>query len=301
METPNHLGGHAGMTHIDIGALKWAIKTLGVKSARDVGCGTGDMVKHMLDAGLDAYGIEGDPTLNWGRPEKFIRHDYTLGDLNIVEGADLGWCVEVLEHIEEEYLPNVFSTFRDCEFVIVTAAPPGTEAAHHHVNCKDQNYWIAKFFEFGFDFAPDLTAQLRSASTMTRNFMRETGMVFIRNPELDDISVSEETEDESAEWKAIEKSFESHTHTEDGIFVGEIPIDEDEVHDGETISAEDVECDIDLQNACNSVHVIAELKQKYELSDNKDIVFEDGDYFIVTLNKNGTIRKGSKKPLTDEN
>lgn len=191
MQTPNHLGGHAGITHIDIGAIKWAAIKLNIKSARDVGCGMGDMVKIMLDMGIDAYGIEGDPNINWGRPDKFIRHDYTVDFLQILDSYDLAWCVEVLEHIEEQYLPNVFETFKSAKYVIVTAAPPGTESAHHHVNCQDERYWKRKFREYGFRFKTNLTKELREASTMTRNFMRETGMVFENTRAFEDKNESE--------------------------------------------------------------------------------------------------------------
>jgi hypothetical protein len=41
-------------------------------------------------------------------------------------------------------------------------------------------YWVNKFDQFGFDFDVDLTNELREASTMTKKFMRENGLVFIR-------------------------------------------------------------------------------------------------------------------------
>lgn len=178
MHTPDHLGGHGGITHIDEGVLDWAIDILNPKTAYDIGCGTGDMVKHMLDKGIDATGIEGDPALNWGRPEKFIRHDFTQGPLNLGHPVDLGWAVEFLEHIDEEYLDNVFSVFRDCRYVIVTAAPPGTEEAHHHVNCQPTKYWKRVFREHGFRYKVNHTSAIRERSTMGREFMRETGIVF---------------------------------------------------------------------------------------------------------------------------
>ena len=178
MQTPNHLGGHAGITHIDVGAMKWAIDKLEVKSALDVGCGPGDMVKLMLDNNIDALGIDGDPNLNWGNPGKFIRHDYTTGKLGYEFPVDLVWCVEVLEHVEEQYLDNLFETFDNARYVIVTAAPPGTESAHHHVNCQTSAYWKKTFNERGFRFKRTWTRELREASSMSRDFMRETGIVF---------------------------------------------------------------------------------------------------------------------------
>ncbi len=332
----SHLGGHAGIVHVDIGAMDWAIKVLGIKSARDIGCGPGHQVKHMLDRGLDAYGIDGDPTLNWGRPDKFIRHDYTTEGLHIAEGADLGWCVEVLEHIEVQYLPNVFDTFRDCEFVIVTAAPPGTEDSHHHVNCRDQEYWIEKFYDFGFDFAFDLTAELRSISTMERNFMRETGMVFVRNLELDKDADADTKEmdnpftkedddvpnyqrkpnaprphdviDEMTEAKLTncaeviakirEELKENHDVDLDQetakILIEEIRKEEEEARNAGYDNS-NVPVTFDENGKAQLYHPIT----KEPLDANKDLVEEDGKMYIVTRNKNGTIRKGSKKLLSE--
>jgi hypothetical protein len=43
---PQHLGGHENETHIDDGALSYIIKTFGIGSMVDIGCGPGGMVDH---------------------------------------------------------------------------------------------------------------------------------------------------------------------------------------------------------------------------------------------------------------
>lgn len=338
METPLHLGGHAGIVHEDLGALAWAKQKFGIKSAVDVGCGPGHMVKHMLDAGIDARGIDGDPNLTWGRPEKFIRQDYSIDGVGVMVNdgpVDLGWAVEFLEHVEEQYLPNVFKTFEDCKVLIVTAAPPGTEAGHHHVNCKDIEYWKAKFLEFDFYFDAEATVQLRAASKMTRNFMRETGMVFINGkfaPEwlkiemnmekyVDPLSEDFDGDDGSEQPDSVEVAIEDVPYSNKPLILGVIDdaveevlnadgvVDMNELH--ETILQKH---DLGLEQGLKDMFV-AELKKEAveelaeeakevtkvnpvtgePLRDNQDTILEDGSIYLVTYNKNGSIRKGSKK------
>ena len=60
MTLEEHLGGHNGVTHLDEGALRWAISTLKIESMLDVGCGPGGMVELAEWYGLDSHGIDGD-------------------------------------------------------------------------------------------------------------------------------------------------------------------------------------------------------------------------------------------------
>ena len=174
-EVPPHLGGHAGITHLDPGALRFATD-IGCTSMIDIGCGPGGMVDLALDLGFRTLGIDGDPT--------FLDHpliqniDYTKRPYLPEHRSDLGWTCEFLEHVEERFLDNVFTTFSKCRYIFATAAPPGA-GGHHHVNCKDTDYWIQQFESRGFAFEKELTDKLRAKSTMQRAFVRDTGMVFL--------------------------------------------------------------------------------------------------------------------------
>ena len=74
------------------------------------------------------------------------------------------------------------ATFRRCKYALVTFAPPDTPG-HHHVNCRTEDYWIAQFKKYGFDFDADHTGHIRKASTMGRDFMRDNGLFFTRQNE----------------------------------------------------------------------------------------------------------------------
>ena len=182
---PEHLGGGERRCHSDTGALQFAIDTWGIKSMIDIGCGRACVVKDAIDMGIDAMGIDGDPgTLhgeyNFTRPDvPFLLHDYTEGPAAIDGEYDLCWSVEFLEHVDEKYMDNWMEDVKRCKYVICTHAEPG-DGGRHHVNEQYHDYWVEKFDDYGFNFAVDLTQELREASTMTKKFMRQNGLVFIR-------------------------------------------------------------------------------------------------------------------------
>jgi len=146
----------------------------------DVGCGPGGMREVAESMGVDWTGVDGDPAVC--HSTSGIRmHDFTLGPVErVVDGGfDLAWSVEFLEHVEERYVPNYMQLFAKCAIVACTAAPPGYPG-HHHVNCRSLEYWQGVFAAHGFRFDAAATAELRSASTMTKGFMAATGMLFKR-------------------------------------------------------------------------------------------------------------------------
>jgi len=180
-DTYKHLGGHSNLTHIDIGALRFLIEDTNAKTMLDVGCGPGGMLKAAINEGLNPTGIDGFPGDNQESGVKIIIHDFAQGSYPHSEQTfDLGWSCEFVEHVEEKYLENYMHSFSRCETVAITFAPPGTPG-HHHVNCRDQSYWIEIFERNGFSFDEDGTKQLRTVSTMKRDFVRKHGLLFRKN------------------------------------------------------------------------------------------------------------------------
>lgn len=179
-----HLGGHLGITHTDEGALKW-IRDMGNKTMLDVGCGPGGNIAVALDLGINAYGFDGDYNLTASVPSELLSrisfNDLTKCSYNAQRTFDFIWCCEVAEHIEEAYTPNLIKTLRDNVkeggIVMMTANEgPGV----HHVNRKPPEWWVAKMAEFGLKHDPELTAKLKEVSTMKREFIRETGNIYIK-------------------------------------------------------------------------------------------------------------------------
>ena len=178
MNLPDHLGGHQGKTHSDVGVLKYFIENFNIKSMLDVGCGPGGQVLQAREMGLHATGIDGDYTVQ--RPgNDWVIHDYTLGQSPIDKEVDLVWSCEFVEHVYEEYMPNFLKDFALGKMVCMTYAPPGFPG-HHHVNCQPESYWIDQMDKIGFDFSSELTKNVRQVSTQRKKFVKKRGLVFTK-------------------------------------------------------------------------------------------------------------------------
>lgn len=189
----NHLGGHAGITHLDHGALDWLIESFNVKTMVDIGCGPGGMVSLAKEKGIEVLGIDGDPTLKnkWFDKELFLLHDFTIGSPDINRTFDLAWSVEFVEHVEEKYMDAYLGVFKLAKNIVITFAPPGWPG-HHHVNCQPEEYWIEKFSNYNLEYSEVYTKKLRETSTMnvgvkpaisrgkewSRTFVKDRGLFF---------------------------------------------------------------------------------------------------------------------------
>lgn len=175
----SHLGGHLNKTHVDLGSLKAINSLYGVNFMVDIGCGPGDMVREAQSMGIRAVGIDGDTSLadRWeGIP--VIAHDFRKPFAWDGE-YDLAWSVEFLEHVEEEYMENFLPIFCKAKYIMCTAAPPGTPG-HHHVNCREKEYWIDIFESRGYTYDEEDTKYIKQLSTMRKPFIKNNGMFFRR-------------------------------------------------------------------------------------------------------------------------
>lgn len=141
----------------------------GIYSYIDVGCATGDLVFEMYRRGYHAWGIEGSRNC-W---------DHRLTDrIEIVDirlpmvhplRYDLCTCLEVMEHIEEEYANiMVDNLIKLSDKILISAAPPG-QKGHYHVNCQPMVYWIEKFSLRGYRHVPVLTNAWRNSLIQWRD------------------------------------------------------------------------------------------------------------------------------------
>jgi len=118
--------------------------------------------------------------------DEFVFHDYTTGKYILDETYDLGWSVEFLEHVGEEYLDNIFSALSCCKVVCCTHALPN-QSGVHHVNCRKPKYWIDVFKKYGFRHDTRSSLYIKIISDMKDSrtsdlifpYMKRTGMILI--------------------------------------------------------------------------------------------------------------------------
>ena len=148
---------------------------LGVKSFLDIGCGEGQAMKYFADRDCEVCGIEGcsEAIRKHVMPSRVLNHDYRNGPLEMIP-YDLVWCCEVLEHIEEEFLPNVRM---EGKFIAISPATVG-QKGHHHVNCQLPEYWINVMQLRGRRLAPEIT-KASKIGLDPKNYYARNGMVFI--------------------------------------------------------------------------------------------------------------------------
>ena len=173
-----HLGGHAGKTCVDPAILKDIKNKYNIQSMIDIGCGPGGMQKVAKDAGITWHGIDGDYTVVQNTDITTL-HDFTKGKPALKNKYDLSWSVEFLEHVEEKYMDNYMYVFSLSDYICCTAAPTGA-TGHHHVNCKDLDYWKDAFGQYGYTYDESYTDHLKQISVMRKNFYKRSGMFFYK-------------------------------------------------------------------------------------------------------------------------
>jgi SAM-dependent methyltransferase len=123
------------------------------RSALDVGCGQGDWLKALMDAGVgDVLGVDGD----YVRREElripaecFRAHDLTR-PLDSGRRFDVALCLEVAEHLPAESAEPLIRTLTAAApAVVFSAAVPG-QGGLHHINEQWPWYWQELFQNQGY-------------------------------------------------------------------------------------------------------------------------------------------------------
>lgn len=153
----HHYGKHFNTTAADI-IVPFIIEIFSPASVVDIGCGIGTWLKVFKENGVaDILGIDGHHVSDTGRllipGENFVAKDLkviSFGEFK--KKFDMALCLEVAEHLKEEYADNLVAAL--CSFsdvIVFSAAMPG-QTGENHLNEQYPTYWSKKFLDRGFVF-----------------------------------------------------------------------------------------------------------------------------------------------------
>jgi len=165
---------------------KFLVELFSIGSVIDLGCGEAHTAKFFHDLGLRVKGVEGcKKAIEESVLPGFVDlHDFVDGPYLSKESWDFVWCCEVVEHIQEEHLDNLLNTIKltNCSHIALTHALPG-QGGWHHVNCREQNYWLKKFKEIGYSLN-DITEKARILAYLDSplNHFTKSGLILTASP-----------------------------------------------------------------------------------------------------------------------
>ena len=161
----------------------WLLEKYNPAIVCDVGCAEGHAIKHFLEKGHGAWGIDGcvEVLENAVVPrECIVIHDYSIGAVSTdreIQCPDLVYSCEFVEHVEQKYMENFLKTFDMARVVCFTHAFVG-QPGHHHVNCQEPDFWISAMEERGFSW--DEQASIESRQVAGRSHWERSGLVFTK-------------------------------------------------------------------------------------------------------------------------
>jgi 2-polyprenyl-3-methyl-5-hydroxy-6-metoxy-1,4-benzoquinol methylase len=139
--------------------LDW-FEEYGVKSVLDAGCGSGKMLRRLrrLKPNLKLHGID----IANNAPSEDLRNLFTQGTLwdnSIYPEVDAIVCVDVMEHIPEQYIGHVLSNFSQFaeKFVFLSISLIPDNFGSYligeplHLTLRDLSWWFQKFAKHGYE------------------------------------------------------------------------------------------------------------------------------------------------------
>lgn len=149
------------------------------QTALDLGCGNGAYVRHLIAAGIDCRGYDGNPHTAEISDGLCATFDLTDQVPSGIRKADWVVCLEVAEHIPAEYESDFLDNldYHNVHGVILSWAVPG-QPGHGHVNTQPNDYVISQMESRGYTYDLLRSEDLRAASTLS--WFANTIMVFTR-------------------------------------------------------------------------------------------------------------------------
>lgn len=172
----NVIGGDPNTYYPDL--WKFLISEYKVKSVLDIGCGEGYSLNFFKENGVFTFGIDGAESnifkcLSMGHSGSII--DLSKQSFCSPFLFDLGWCCEVVEHVEEKFVLNIINSFKNCKILCMTHALPN-QGGYHHVNCKNWDYWVDLMHSNGFQLLKNESK--KSRKFYPKSYWGKTGLIF---------------------------------------------------------------------------------------------------------------------------
>lgn len=139
----------------NLGALKSAeiivpivIDLIRPKSVVDVGCALGEFLYFFKEYGIEnILGIDGewvDKKSILISKDEFLSHNLKK-PLKIERKFDLALCLEVAEHLPEDFSNMLIETLTNLSSVVLFSAAIPFQGGKHHINEQWQEYWAEIF------------------------------------------------------------------------------------------------------------------------------------------------------------
>lgn len=177
-----HLGGNisVGDPHsFSPSVWNYMIDRFALRSVLDIGAGMGHAANYFHKAGMQVVAIEG--LAENCNKSVFPSIQVDLTKAPVVCSVDLVNCIEVVEHIEEQYLDNLLDSLCCGKIILMTNALPG-QGGYHHVNEQPTEYWITHLKKRGCSLSVDDTQRIRTLATNDGALhLARTGTVFVNN------------------------------------------------------------------------------------------------------------------------
>jgi hypothetical protein len=150
-----------------------------VRSMMDLGSGRGHAAHWWHQQGVAVVAVDG--LRNNCDHSVYPTVHVDLTQSSIYCAVDLVLCVEMVEHLEEQYINNLLDSLCCGEIIVMTNALPG-QGGYHHVNEQPTQYWVNHLATRGYTVALDDTRRVRQlAEQEAALHLARTGTVFVNN------------------------------------------------------------------------------------------------------------------------
>jgi SAM-dependent methyltransferase len=166
------------------GILDGFLDVKSLKSIIDVGCGSGAWLNAALkntSARVYGYDLPESIEINQGRfgdnfnkRLELVTSDFESKKELKFQPAQLGICLEVLEHLKDKTGRRILESMSSsCEVILFSAATPG-QGGTGHINERQHSYWLEKFRLHGFEVYDCIRPELQSSKNSARYYALNT-------------------------------------------------------------------------------------------------------------------------------